>query len=207
MRPRLAMLLGVLALAVPAVPLGFVLRERPASPRAWVKSPPEPPAVVPEPPAHWDRPARESLAALRRVTANEAKRSVAALAVCESHAGQISLKHRNREYRKCATAPLARTHAFASANSHMLSNLAGSSHPAHDCRGRVLALSGMNNTLAFTTNSTLRGGFDAPWEELLAASRSIRGLAAETLRMAREPGWTSTCKPRPGALPPAAPVL
>ena len=79
-------------------------------------------------------------------------------------------------------------HAFASANSHMLSNLADASKPVRECRGRVLALSGMTSTLAFTTSSTLRGGLDAPWDELLAASRSIRGLAAETLRLARAAG-------------------
>jgi len=43
MRPQLVLLLGVLALAVPAVPLGFLLREPPATPRVWAKSPPEPP--------------------------------------------------------------------------------------------------------------------------------------------------------------------
>jgi hypothetical protein len=206
MRPRLALLLGVLALAGPAVLLGLALREKPA-PHEWVKSPPEPPAAKAAPPAHWDQPARESLAVLRRITANEARRSLASLAVCESHAGHITAKRRNRDYRKCATAPLARTHAFASANSHLLSTLAGSTNPARTCRGRVLALSGMANTLAFTTNSTLRGGFGAPWEELLDASRSIRGLAAETLRMAREPGWAATCKPRPPAKAPEAAVL
>ncbi|MDA0163759.1 hypothetical protein OM076_26045 [Solirubrobacter ginsenosidimutans] len=207
MRPQLVPLLGVLALAIGAAPLGFLLREQPATPRAWAKSPPEAPLAAPKPPAHWDLPARESLALLRRTTAAEAKRSLTALSSCESHAGRRSAKRRNRDYRRCATPPLARVHAFASANSHMLSNLANASKPARECRGRVLALSGMASTLAFTTNSTLRGGLDAPWDELLDASRSIRGLAAETLRLAREPGWSSTCKPQPGARPPAAPVL
>jgi hypothetical protein len=207
MRPQLVLLLGVLALAVPAVALGFLLRRPPEPPRAWAKSPPEKPLAAAKPPAHWDQPARESLALLRRTTAAEAKRSVAALASCESHAGHSSAKRRNHEYRRCATPPLARVHAFASANSHMLSNLANAAQPVRECRGRLLALSGMASTLAFTTNSTLRGGLDAPWGELLAASRSIRGLAAETLRLARQRGWNSTCKPQPGARPPAAPVL
>ena len=145
------------------------------------RRPAAPPA--PEPPAHWDRPARESLALLRRVTAAEARRSLAALAACEAHAGHTSAARRNRDYRRCATAPLARTHAFASANSRMLSNLAGSANPVRECRGRVLALSGVASTLAFTTNSTLRGGLDAPWEELLARlaldpRRSRRDAAA-----------------------------
>jgi hypothetical protein len=209
MRPRLALLLGMLALAVPAAPLGLLIFNSPASPpRAWARTPPSRPVPTPEPPGHWDSPARESLALLRRTTAAEARRSVAALASCEVHAGHITAAHRNGDYRRCATAPLARTHAFASANSRMLSNLAGSTNPERECRGRVLALSGATNTLSFTSNSTLRGGLDAPWQELRAASRSIRVLAAETLRLAHQPGWNSTCKPQPAKAspPPAADV-
>ena len=133
------------------------------------------------------------------MTAAEARRSVAALATCEAHAGHIAAERRNRDYRRCATSPLARTHAFATANSRMLSSLVGSANPVRECRGRVLALTGVASTLASTSNSTLRGGLDAPWDELLAASRSIRGLAAESLRLAEQPGWASTCKPQPPA--------
>jgi hypothetical protein len=70
----------------------------------------------------------------------------------------------------------------------------------------VLELSGVAGTLAFTSSSTLRGGLDAPWKELHDASRSIRGLARETLRLARQPGWASTCRPHPAkkVSPPAA---
>jgi hypothetical protein len=206
MRARRALLLGMLASVIPAAPLGLALGH-PAAPAApaWATTPPDPPHAPPEKPAHWDIPARESLALLRRTTAAEAKRSVAALAACEAHAGRFHATRRNRAYRRCATAPLARTHAFASANSRMLSNLAGATNPVRACRSRVLALSGMTGTLAFTTNSTLRGGLDAPWGELLDASRSIRGLAAETLRLARQPGWASTCRPQPAkATPPPA---
>jgi hypothetical protein len=205
MRSRLALLLGVLASAVPLAPLGLVLGDSPgAAPHAWARTPSAPPHPAPEKPGHWDQPARESLALLRRTTAAEAKRSLAALASCEAHAGHIAAERRNRDYRRCATAPLARTHAFATANSRMLSNLAGSANPVRECRGRVLELSGVAGTLAFTTNSTLRGGLDAPWKELHAASRSIRGLARETLRLANQPGWASTCKPQPAKSPPPA---
>jgi hypothetical protein len=207
MRSRLVLVLGVLVSAVPAAPLALALRSDP-EPRAWAKAPSYPPRPAPEQPAHWDTPARESLALLRRVTAAEARRSLAALAACEARAGHHSATHRNRDYRRCATSPLARTHAFANANSRMLSNLADSANPVRDCRGRVLRLSGVAGTLAFTTNSTLRGGLDAPWEDLLNASRSIRGLAAETLRLARAPGWASTCKAQPrGSVPAAAPEV
>jgi hypothetical protein len=205
MRSRHTLLLGVLALVVPAAPLSLALRHEP-QPRVGVKSPP--PLPQPEQPARWDGPARESLSFLRQTAAAEAKRTVASLASCEAHAGHFTATRRNHDYRHCATEPLARTHAFASANSRILSNLAGSANPARKCRGRVLALSGVANTLAFATNSTLRGGLDAPWEELLDASRSIRALAAETLRLARQPGWASTCRPQPAKAspPPAADV-
>jgi hypothetical protein len=137
------------------------------------------------------------------VTATEAKRSAAALASCEAHAGRIAAERRNRDYRRCATPALARTHAFANANSRMLSGLAGSANPVRECRGRVLELSGVAGTLAFTSNSTLRGGLDAPWEELLDASRSIRGLAAEARRLAEQPGWGSTCRAQPAKKTPS----
>jgi len=207
MRSRLALLLGVFALAVPLAPLGLVLGlgSEPA-PRAWARTPSAPPHAAPEKPAHWDKPARESLALLRRTTVAEAKRSLASLASCEAHAGHIAAARRNRDYRRCATAPLARTHAFATANSRMLSNLAGSANPVRECRGRVLELSGIAGTLASTSNSTLRGGLDAPWAELHDASRSIRGLAREALRLAKQPGWAATCKPQP-AKPIAPPAV
>src|SRR4051812_46455958 len=138
MRSRLALLWGLLALALPAGLLGVALRPAPKPPRAWARTPPDPPHTAPEPPARWDRPARESLTFLRRLTATEAKRSGAALAACEAHARRVAAARRNRDYRRCATEPLARTHAFASANSRLLSNLAGSTNPARACRGRVL---------------------------------------------------------------------
>jgi hypothetical protein len=203
MRPRLAVLMGVLALALPVVLAGVALRPRPEPPRAWAKTPAGLPRAAPQPPAHWDHPARESLSFLRQVTATEAKRSAAALAACEAHAGHIAAARRNRDYRRCATAPLARTHAFASANSRMLANLAGSANPVRECRGRVLELSGVAGSLGFSSNTTLRGGLDAPWADLLDASRSIRALAAETLRLARRPGWASTCRPQPAKATPS----
>ena len=147
-------------------------------------------------PARWDEPARESLTMLRRVSVNEARRSSAALAACEAHAGRAAAKRRNARYRACATAPLARTDGFASANSRMLSVLAGNGGPTRACRGRVLTLSGTTGSLSFTARSTLRG-LDAPWGHLVVASREIRALADEVLRLARAPGWSATCRAAP----------
>ena len=138
----------------------------------------------------------------------EAARSVAALAACEAHAGHVAAARRNRDYRRCATRAAGADDAFATANSRMLSNLAGAATRAA-CRGRVLELSGIAGTLGVhdatrrcAAGSTRRG------TELLAASRSIRGLARETLRLARAAGLGPTCKPQPARpAPPAAPEV
>jgi hypothetical protein len=74
----------------------------------------------------------------------------------------------------------------------MLSNLAGTAGPTEACRERVMSLSGATSTLGFTAGTTLRE-WDATWKELLASSRAIRATARDTLRMARAPGWASTC--------------
>ena len=52
---------------------------------------------------------------LRRVSVSEARRSSEALAAREARAGRAAAKRRNARYRACATAPLARTDGFASA--------------------------------------------------------------------------------------------
>ena len=56
---------------------------------------------------------------LRRVTALESRRVVAALAACETHASRGAGTRRNVRYRRCATAPLARTDGFATNNNRI----------------------------------------------------------------------------------------
>src|SRR4051812_45366238 len=128
-------------LAVPGL-LGAVLLRSEPVPRAWPQSPDGGPATVEEAPARWDRPARESLALLRRVTVTEARRSVAVLAACEARTARANVGKRMRAFRHCATLPLARVDAFGTANSRPLSNLAGTAGPTEACRERVLSLSG-----------------------------------------------------------------
>ena len=86
----------------------------------------------------------------------------------------------------------------------MLSVLAGNSAPSETCLGRVLALSGTAGSLSMSARTTLRGGLDLPWEELIEMSRGIRALAGEVHRLARAPGWSATCRERPPAPPEAA---
>ncbi len=207
MRTRLTLLLGMLAIALPALPLAFVVHALggPALPPTWPKSPPEPPLAAPVAPARWDRPARESLAMLRRATVVESRRVVAALAACETQASRGTGTRRNVRYRRCATAPLARTDGFASNNGRILLALVGSAGPTRACRARVTSLAGTVGTLGMLANGTLRTGLDAPWAEVLTASRAIRRLAADSRDAASEPGWAATCKSRPPA--PAPPPL
>ncbi len=190
----MAGLLGVATAGV--MPALALLPDRPAA-RAWSHSPPEPPLVHPAAPARWNHGSSASLGLLRRVTAREATRSQSALAACERRAG-----HRVSRYRRCAVTALERTSAFAAANSKMLSLLVSDALATHACRGRVLALSGSTGLLAQIARTTRMSGLDAPWPDVLAASRSIRGLAHETVRLAHWSRWATTCRARPAAPPP-----
>jgi hypothetical protein len=196
-------LLGLVLLAAPGL---LVLL--PASPGVdrWPVSPPEGPIAVVAPPARWDAPARESLSLLRRVTMTETRRASVELAACEVRAARGPDAHRNLRFRRCAVRPLARMDGFGTANSRMLASLAGSAGPTKACRERVLGLSGTTSSLAGAARSTLRGGFDLSWPELLSTSRTVRALASEARHVAREAGWNSTCKPRPAARPAPPPV-
>jgi hypothetical protein len=196
-----AALLGMVMMSAPAAPVALLARAEPPAPEP--KTPRDTTVVIA--PARWDEPARASLAMLRRVSVKEARRSISALAACEARAGRAAGKRRNARYRACATRPLARTNGFASSNSHILSVLAGTAGPTRACRARVLMLSGTTGSLSFIARSTLRG-LDAPWGDLVAASREIRALAGEVRRLARAPGWGSTCRPRPPAPPPPEPT-
>jgi hypothetical protein len=196
-------LFGLLLLALPGL---LALNWPSPAVDRWPVSPPEGPIATVAPPARWDRPARESLSLLRRVTVTEARRASMELAACETRAAHGSAAHRNLRFRRCAVRPLARMDGFATANSRMLASLANSAGPTKACRGQVLGLSGTTSSLAFAARSTLRGGFDVPWPELLATSRTIRALAGEAGRLARRPAWKSSCKPRPPARPAPPPV-
>ena len=197
-----AAVLGMVMMAAPAVPVTLLLQEEPPAPSP--KTPADITVLVA--PARWDEPARVSLTMLVRASVTEARRSSAALAVCEERAGRAVAKRRNARYRACATATLARTDGFASSNSRMLAVLAGNGGPTQACRGRLLKLSGMTVGLSLTARTTLRGGLDAPWGDLVAASREIRALADEVLKLARAPGWSTTCRARPPAPPPPEPT-
>ena len=167
-----AALLGLVILAAPGIPAAMLLRGG-DEPRTWHASPPEPPSAPAKPPASWDEPARESLASLRHIVLIEARRSASSLAVCETRARRAPAAHRNLNFRRCATAPLARTDGFARSNSQMLAQLAATAGPTNACRGRVLTLSESASGLAFIARETLHG-----------ARRAVRPGAR---RLARHP--------------------
>jgi len=199
---RVAVLSGLLVFAVPLTALGLAARPEAEPAPPWPQAAERP--VPRTAPARWGAADRDSLAKLREVTLAQTDRVLGELVACEARAGRRTEEARNRAYRRCATPALAWTNGFAAANSRMLSQLAGTAGPTETCRRRVLQLSGTSNSLAFTANTTLRGGLDLPWAELRAASREIRALARETRSLARRPGWKRTCRPRPPARAPAA---
>jgi hypothetical protein len=193
---RLALLAALVAIVAAALPVPL-LSHGPA-PRSWARAPQEPPYPRPAIAGRWNRGSSASLALLRRVTAREAHHALLTLSDCERHAHA-----RVRRYRRCATTALDRAQAYASANSRMLSGLVESAVPTSACRRRVMALSGSTGQLAQIARSTRLSGLEAPWTEVLAASRSVRGLARDALQQARWSDWAATCRPRPPA--PAVP--
>jgi len=201
---RVAWLLGLLV-AVPVLGLVALLRPGPAPPRSWSTAR-QPPIAATAPEAGWNRADRESLGKLREVTIEQTRRVVGDLELCETQATRLDDTARNRAYRRCATPALAWADGIGTANGRMLSNLAASTAPPGACRERMLRLSGTTANLAFSASTTLRGGLDAPWVELLAASRTIRAFATEASQLARASGWGRTCKAKPPAREPAVPV-
>jgi len=189
-------LLGLLLLAVPGLLGASLLRSHPVAP-SWPESP-APGVFERETPPRWDEPARESLAMLRRVTRTSSRSARTELAACERRAAQVAAAGRVRAFRHCATGPLGRVNAFGTANSRMLSNLAGTAGPTEACRRLVLSLSGLNGALGQSASNTLRT-WVATWKESLAASRTIREIAREVSAFARGKGWGSTCRARPPA--------
>src|SRR4051812_24137681 len=169
-----AALLGMVMLAAPGLLAALLVRAG-DEPRLWGHSPPEPPGLAIKAP-RWAEPERASLGSLRHLVRLEARRSGAALAACEARVRHAPAAHRNLRFRRCATAPLARTDGFARSNSRMLSQLAGTTAPTRACRGRVMTLSGATSSLAFSARQTLLT-LDAPIAQVLAASRLIRAQA------------------------------
>lgn len=202
MRTRLGALVVVLLLAAPAL-----LIIHAPSRAGWPRSPREPPLPHPVVHGRWSRASLDSLALLRRITVREARHAQLALADCETRAGVRHGAHRLASYRRCAVGALQRAQAYASANSRMLQMLVSDATPTRACRNRVLALSGSASLLAWNARATVGGSFGVPWAQVLAASRSVRGLARDALRQASDDGWSSTCRPRPRVPePPDGPV-
>jgi len=200
MSRRLPLLAGLIAIAVLGV-VPALLLHRGTETRAWSRSPREAPLEQAPVPGRWDSSASASLTLLRHVTAHEARQAVSSLSGCEHTAGG-----RVERYRSCAIAPLNRAQAFAASNSRMLAALVNNSPPTKACRGRVLALSGSAGLLAQISQATRQSGMIGPWEDVLAASRSIRGLAREAIQQARGSDWATTCRPRPVAPKPRGPL-
>ena len=136
---------------------------------------------------------------LRRVTVNEARRSVAAWPRASAARRASRPTARTRASGAARRRRWRASDGFGTANSRMLSSLAGTAGPSRECRGRVLSLSGMTGSLGVLgAHDAAQLGRDRG-TSCSRASRAIRATAREALELARAPGWGSTCR----ALPPA----
>jgi len=198
-RAYLAVVVGAVATAslAPVAILPLTSLPTPASERARTPESSRPGSLAQPAPARWDAPAAASVALLRRITAQEARRTQSSLIACERLAEAAASPARSRGYRLCALPAIARTGASNNTNSRMLFGLASDSSPNAACGARMRALAGSARSLGSAARDTLLRWVGAPWPELLGSSRSLRGLAREALRVADAPGWHGACKALP----------
>jgi hypothetical protein len=196
-----ALLTGLLSLGLPAlaiVAFGVASRGPVHRPHTTL-------GRVAAPLPRWDAAAQASLALLRRVTVQEARRAIGALARCEGRAAGAAAAQRNRRYRHCALRGMARTGGFARANTQQLETLADTARPGRRCLTLLRELAGGTGALNAQVGTLMRSWTATPWRELLASSRSVRGMARFTLRLAGARRWRAACRATPAA--PAAPRL
>lgn len=188
-----ALLAGLLSLGLPALALaalGLAGRQPVRRPRTML-------GALAAPLPRWDAAAQASLELLRSSTAHEARRGIAALARCEGRSIGAKARERNARYRRCALRGMARMGASAFANSRMLGRLADTGAPHRRCRLLLRELAGGTGALGAQVRTLMRNWTATPWRELLASSRSLRGMARFTLRLAAARSWRSACRTHP----------
>jgi hypothetical protein len=190
--------LGLPALAIVALGLGGRAPVRPAHTAL---------GPVATPPRHWDVAAQASLTLVRRVTAQEARRAIGALARCESRAAGASVAQRTRRYRHCVLRDMARMGGFARANTQQLEALLDTASPRPSCLRLLRELAGGTSLLNEQVRGVMNSWTATPWRELLGSSRSLRGLARFTLQVAARRGWRTACRATRAPAVPAALVL
>ena len=185
-------------LALPAAPLGAVLRPGPEPPRAWgedARGPASPGAG--SRPRTGTSPRASQLAFLRQVTGHRGQAlRCRAGRVRGARRGTWRRRGRNRDYRRCATAPLARTRRVREAPTAACSptSPARRTRPA-SAAGACSSCPAAAGALGFTSNTTLRGGLDAPWAELLVClALDPRAGGRDAAAARAQPGWAATCK-------------
>ena len=198
-RASLAIVLGAVATAslAPLAILPLASVRAPASERARTPETARRGSLRQPQPARWDETAAASVALLRRVMAQEARRTQSALIACEHRAAARASAARSRGYRLCTLPAIARTGASNNTNSRMLFGLASDSAPDAACDLLVRELAGSARMLGSAARETLLRWVGAPWRELLVSSLSLRGLARDALHVADAPGWHNACRPLP----------
>jgi|tagenome__1003787_1003787.scaffolds.fasta_scaffold20937861_2 hypothetical protein len=120
---------------------------------------------------------------LGEISAAEARHTMRGLRSCEALGAS--------RYRHCALPVLARTGASAAIDGRMLFEVGGAVGGRCGVLSRNLA--GDALTLGGVARSTLANTSDRPWRQVHEASRAVRGLAREVLRVATVAAWRRDC--------------
>jgi hypothetical protein len=168
-----------------------------------------PPARATEaapPVARWSTADAASVLLLRRAVLTEARHVIPALARCEARGRAAADAIRSRTYLRCALRPLARAGSSGTLNGRMLLSIAGANRPAPRCELLIRSLAGAAAVLGMLARAALREQISAhtPWPGTSRASRAIRSLARDDLRLSQARAWRQACRPAAGRPPTAS---
>jgi hypothetical protein len=152
---------------------------------------------------HWCRPDLASVKLLRHAVAEDANRTLAAVAGCDARARADQPRDRSSGFRRCAFSSLARAGTAGGLNGRMLFSLSGQA--PRECARLVRLLAGASLTLGNASQGTLRHVLGrARWPDVRAASRWIRASARIARGVAASPRWAPACVARRSADSPLA---
>jgi hypothetical protein len=99
-------------------------------------------------------------------------------------------------FARCALTPLASIGTSGSLNATILLRLADDHPPAH-CGELIRDLAGTLRLEAVIARATLRDALaGTDWPGVAQGSRAVRGLSAQTRRLAHDPIARHACQPR-----------
>jgi hypothetical protein len=184
--------------ALVVAPLSLLATTTRSTPRPAAVSPARATAAAaPSPVARWSAADAASVLLLRYVVIAEAQHVIPALAHCEARGRATANAVRGRTYVRCALRPLARVGSSGTLNSRMLFRIGGGNRPGPRCQLLIRSLAGAAAVLGMLARATLREEISAqtPWPDTSRASRAIRSLASDNLRLAHARAWRQACQP------------